>query len=269
MSATPQTLGPAGGNATISARVEDASGAGIPGVPVTFTSDTGTLSAGTAITDANGFATVTLNTSRQSKVTANVAGKTADVTVGLNPRTGITLAGPTTPVSAGVPATFTVDVGHHRERSRRGRRLRRWLATVARGAQWFDDDQPHLQRGRHLQRLGNRHRGERVHRNGVDRHHRAPGPAARSDRHGLGSNADREPDDYVHRNRQRRDVDDPVVPVGVRRRHDRRHHRATESRSRTARRGTKVVRVTVVQAVGPSGQSQTTVNVVAASSAGN
>ena len=111
VSATPQTLGPAGGNATISARVEDASGAGIPGVPVTFTSDTGTLSAGTAITDANGFATVTLNTSRQSKVTANVAGKTADVTVGLNPRTGITLAGPTTPVSAGVPATFTVNVG--------------------------------------------------------------------------------------------------------------------------------------------------------------
>ena len=45
------------------------------------------------------------------QVTANVAGKTADVTVGLNPRTGITIAGPTTQVSAGVPATFTVNVG--------------------------------------------------------------------------------------------------------------------------------------------------------------
>ena len=33
--------------------------------------------------------------------------------------------------------------------------------------------------------------------------------------------------------------------------------------------GTKVVRVTVIQAVGPSGQSQTTVNVVAALRAGN
>ncbi|MEN3339414.1 MAG: hypothetical protein V7647_3090 [Acidobacteriota bacterium] len=111
VSATPQTLGPAGGNSTISARVEDASGAGVPGVTVTFSSDTGTLSASSATTDASGVATVTLNTSRPSKVTANVAGKTADVSVGLNPRTGITISGPTTPVSAGVPATFTVNVG--------------------------------------------------------------------------------------------------------------------------------------------------------------
>jgi hypothetical protein len=111
VSATPQTLGPAGGSSTISARVEDASGAGVAGVPVTFTSDTGTLSASSAVTDASGVATVTLNTSRPSKVTANVAGKTADVSVGLNPRTGITISGPTTPVSAGVPATFTVNVG--------------------------------------------------------------------------------------------------------------------------------------------------------------
>jgi Big-like domain-containing protein/PKD domain-containing protein len=111
VSATPQTLGPAGGSSIVSARVEDASGAGVAGVPVTFTSDAGSLSASSATTDANGVATVTLNTSRAAKVTANVAGKTADVTVGLNPRTGITLTGPTTPVSAGVPATFTVAVG--------------------------------------------------------------------------------------------------------------------------------------------------------------
>lgn len=111
VSASPQTLGPAGGTATISARVEDASGAGVAGVPVTFTTDAGSLSASSATTDASGVATVTLNTSRASKITANVAGKTAEATVGLNPRTGITLAGPTTPVSAGVPATFTVGVG--------------------------------------------------------------------------------------------------------------------------------------------------------------
>ncbi len=111
VSASPQTLGPAGGSATISARVEDGAGSAVAGVPVTFSTDTGTLSASSATTDASGVATVTLNTSRPSKVTANVAGKTADVTVGLNPRTGITLAGPTTAVSAGVPATFTVNVG--------------------------------------------------------------------------------------------------------------------------------------------------------------
>jgi len=111
ISASPQTLGPAGGTSTITARVEDVSGTGLAGIPVTFTTDAGSLSPSSSTTDSLGNATTTLNTSRAAKVTANVAGKTADVSVGLNPRTGITLAGPTTPVSAGVPATFTVGVG--------------------------------------------------------------------------------------------------------------------------------------------------------------
>jgi len=111
ISASPQTLGPGGGTSTITARVEDISGTGLAGIPVTFTTDAGTLTSTSVTTDSNGSAQTTLNTSRQAKVTANVIGKTADVTVSLNPRTGITLAGPTTPVSAGVPATFTVGVG--------------------------------------------------------------------------------------------------------------------------------------------------------------
>ena len=44
-------------------------------------------------------------------MTANVAGKTATVTVNLNARTGISITGPTTAVSAGTPVTFTVGVG--------------------------------------------------------------------------------------------------------------------------------------------------------------
>jgi hypothetical protein len=111
ISASPQTLGPSGGTATVTARVEDISGTGLAGIPVTFSTDAGSLSSTSVTTDSNGNAQTTLNTSRQAKVTANVIGKTADVTVSLNPRTGITLAGPTTPVSAGVPATFTVGVG--------------------------------------------------------------------------------------------------------------------------------------------------------------
>ena len=111
ISASPQTLGPGGGTSTITARVEDISGTGLAGIPVTFSTDAGSLSSTSVTTDSNGNAQTTLNTSRQAKVTANVIGKTADVTVSLNPRTGITLAGPTTPVSAGVPATFTVGVG--------------------------------------------------------------------------------------------------------------------------------------------------------------
>jgi hypothetical protein len=110
ITATPQTLGPAGGTSEIAARVEDPSGRALPGVQVNFVADAGTLSAASATSDSEGIARTRLTTSRPAKVTANVAGKTAEVTVGLNPRTGISIAGPTTPVSAGVPTTFTVNV---------------------------------------------------------------------------------------------------------------------------------------------------------------
>src|SRR6476661_2911766 len=111
VSASPQTLPPGGGPATISARVEDVSGTGLSGIPVTFTTDQGTLNPPTATTDASGVATTSLNAPRTAKVTASVAGKTADVTVTLSPRTGLTITAPTTAVSAGLPATFTVGVG--------------------------------------------------------------------------------------------------------------------------------------------------------------
>jgi Bacterial Ig-like domain (group 1)/PKD domain len=110
LTASPQTLGPSGGTSTISARVEDVSGSGVPGVPVTFTTDAGSLSPPTANTDSNGSATTTLTTSQRATITANVAGKTATVVIGLNPRTGVTLTGPTTAIAAGVPASFTVGV---------------------------------------------------------------------------------------------------------------------------------------------------------------
>jgi hypothetical protein len=111
VSASPQTLGPGGGTSVVTARVEDASGAGLVGIPVTFTTTAGTLSATSAVTDETGTARTTLSTTRESTVTANVAGRTADITIGLNPRTGVTLTGPTTAISAGLPATFTVGVG--------------------------------------------------------------------------------------------------------------------------------------------------------------
>lgn len=111
LTASPQTLAPSGGTSVISARVEDTSGLGLAGVPVNFIADTGQLSASSAVTDQSGIASVTLTTARPAKVTANVAGKTAEVTVALNPRTGITISGPTAPVPALTPASFTVNVG--------------------------------------------------------------------------------------------------------------------------------------------------------------
>jgi hypothetical protein len=110
LSANPQTLGPSGGSSEISARVEDVSGLALSGIPVTFTTDNGLLSTGTSNTDQNGIARTTLTTTRAAKVTANVAGKTAEVNVGLNPRTGVSITAPTGQIAAGQPATFTVAV---------------------------------------------------------------------------------------------------------------------------------------------------------------
>jgi hypothetical protein len=112
VTAAPQTLGPAGGTSTIEARVEDATGQGLAGVPVNFIADAGQLSTSTATTDSNGVARTILTTTRETKVTANVAGKTADATVKLNPRTGVTITGPTNSVPALTPVTFTVGVGN-------------------------------------------------------------------------------------------------------------------------------------------------------------
>ena len=110
ITASPQNLPPSGGQTQITARVEDTAGTGLPGVPVSFSASAGQLGAASVVTDENGNARTTLTTSRETTVTVNVAGKTAELTVGLNPRTGITLSGPTNPVSAGQPATFTVGV---------------------------------------------------------------------------------------------------------------------------------------------------------------
>ena len=111
LSATPAVLPPSGGTTEIAARVEDTTGAGLPGVPVTFTADQGSLGAGTALTDSNGIAKTSLQATRTTIVTANVAGKTATVTVNLGARTGVSITGPTTPISAGTPVTFTIGVG--------------------------------------------------------------------------------------------------------------------------------------------------------------
>jgi hypothetical protein len=111
VTANPQTLGPSGGSSQISARVEDVSGLAVVGVPVDFSATAGQLNPNPATTDNSGIARTTLTTTRESQVTATIAGKSSTaLTVGLNPRTGINIVGPTTSVAAGQPVTFTVSV---------------------------------------------------------------------------------------------------------------------------------------------------------------
>ena len=111
LTSTPQTLNSSGGTAQITARVVNENGTNLPSVPVTFTADNGTLSTSTVLTDANGVATVTLTTSRETKVTATVSGEVkAELTVKVNPRIGLTITPPSTAPTAGLAANFTVAV---------------------------------------------------------------------------------------------------------------------------------------------------------------
>jgi hypothetical protein len=110
VTANPQALGCSGGSTEVAARAEDISGAGLPGIPVSFSTTQGQLNPTTATTDADGVGRTRLTTTREAIVTASVAGKTAPVTVTISPRTGIGITPPTTNVSAGVPATFTINI---------------------------------------------------------------------------------------------------------------------------------------------------------------
>jgi len=111
LTANPQTLGAAGGTTEISARAEDEGGLPVVGVQVTFATSAGQISPNPSTTDENGIARATLTTTREANVTATVAGQTSEqLTVALNPRTGVSITGPTTTVAAGQPVTFTVNV---------------------------------------------------------------------------------------------------------------------------------------------------------------
>lgn len=112
VSASPQTLGSGGGTSTVSAQVTDDGGSPISGIPVTFSTDQGTLSPAATTTDANGVATTQLATSVTATVTVNAGSATAatvKVNVGVKSLASFT-ANPTS-AGAGTPITFTVTPG--------------------------------------------------------------------------------------------------------------------------------------------------------------
>lgn len=114
MTAEPQSLPGTGGSSTISARVEEANGNGIPGVPVSFSTTRGTLSQPSGITNANGVATTVLTTTQEATVTASMGGASWDlagtITVTLRPRTTVSISSPGSAI-VGVPASFTITPG--------------------------------------------------------------------------------------------------------------------------------------------------------------
>lgn len=112
LAAAPATLGSSGGSTKVTATVTDDQGGPVSGIPVTFSTDNGTLTPPTATTDTDGNAVTTLTTTKTAKVTASAGTATtgaAPLTVTVNPfgLSGFSAAngGATT---TGVPLVFTV-----------------------------------------------------------------------------------------------------------------------------------------------------------------
>jgi adhesin/invasin len=113
VSANPSRVPSSGGTVTIFASAVDAAGNRLIGIPVTFSSDKGTLSSSSATTDSNGEARVSLTTRETTVVTARVGGggttsPSGTTTVSVGAAGTVTLtATPATPL-AGAPVTLTI-----------------------------------------------------------------------------------------------------------------------------------------------------------------
>ena len=104
----PATIPQTGGTVTVIASVLDASGNALPNTPISFTVDQGSLSSSSSTTDARGDARVTLTTNRTTKVTANVAGKSAEFTVTALSAPTVAISGCTAVQSVGVSVNCTI-----------------------------------------------------------------------------------------------------------------------------------------------------------------
>jgi PKD repeat protein len=107
-SANPSIVSSRGGNSTISARVTDAGGNALAGIPVTFTTDAGSVAESVANTNSSGIATTVLTTNRTAKVTAT-AGVTTTTTTP-PPTTGGGTGTTTTTAPSSSTVTVTVNV---------------------------------------------------------------------------------------------------------------------------------------------------------------
>jgi hypothetical protein len=110
LSAAPNTLPAAGGASQVVANVVDSSGGSIGGVPVTFTTDHGTVTPVTASTDGNGNATTVLSTTATAKVsaTAGSVSATNPITVTVTVRGLSAFSVNPSSTTAGTPVTFSV-----------------------------------------------------------------------------------------------------------------------------------------------------------------
>jgi hypothetical protein len=108
VTANPTSLPSTGGTSTVTARVEDASGNPLLGVPVAFTTTSGTLSPVSAVTNDAGLASVALTTNAAATVTATAGGKQGNAALTLRSASSLSLSIPAGSVTVGAPTTFTI-----------------------------------------------------------------------------------------------------------------------------------------------------------------
>jgi len=108
LTTTPQALGANGGSVTVQALVTDEGGGPLGGVPVTFSTDKGSISPSTAATDGSGVATATLTTTVTAKITATAGAQSGTATVTVSARSLAKFTASPASTTAGVPVTFTV-----------------------------------------------------------------------------------------------------------------------------------------------------------------
>lgn len=111
VAANPTSLPWMGGSATITARVEDAAGSPVVGVPVSFSTTAGTLSTLSGTSDTAGVATTVLSTTGEATVTATAGGKAGTAPVTLRTQATVSLSVPTSAPIVGSPAMFSVTPG--------------------------------------------------------------------------------------------------------------------------------------------------------------
>jgi hypothetical protein len=108
VSATPSSVSQSGGTVTISALVLDSSQNPLPGVSVLFTTSNGSLGATTGLSDSNGIARTTLETSQTATVTAIAGSAKGETIVTVSTAPNIAVAAPETgTVDVPVPITVT------------------------------------------------------------------------------------------------------------------------------------------------------------------
>ena len=109
LTATNQTLPANGGSTQIEAKVETTAGNPVPGIPVTFTTTSGSVSPSTAVTDAAGIARTTLTATAEATVKATAGSKSGELIVKVAARSGLNVTATDNTPNVGEPVTFTIE----------------------------------------------------------------------------------------------------------------------------------------------------------------